>query len=152
MICYDPCVTYQCTNLTPMTPSSGEVTSADIVAAERWLFFNIVVKSQTWENTYVSSKYLLYVADTYSTIDEQHLAQLTTVPRSSSNLSWPPPRRINELFIPMIYWQLMSETYSKTPHSVGELHLAINVYFNLTGWLVRRIWDDSKKLEKVERN
>lgn len=30
----DPYVTYQCTNLTPMIPSSGEVTSADIVAAE----------------------------------------------------------------------------------------------------------------------
>lgn len=31
-ICSVSCGTYQCTNLTPMIPSSGEVTSADIVA------------------------------------------------------------------------------------------------------------------------
>jgi hypothetical protein len=70
-----------------MIPSSGEVTSADIVAADHELSGNIVEKIKVIENTYESSMYLLYVADTYSTVDEQRLALPRTVPHCSSSLS-----------------------------------------------------------------
>lgn len=66
------------------------MTSADIVAANHEPFktgHRREKEKERIENSYENSMYLLYVADTYSTVNEQYLALPITVPHCSSNLS-----------------------------------------------------------------